>query len=402
MSFASFDLDSRLLRGIEDLGFTEPTAIQRDALPAAIAGRDLLACAETGSGKTAAFVLPILDRLVRAPGRGIRALVITPTRELAAQIDEHLRSLGRYCGISSIAVHGGVSMEPQRRALRQGANIVVATPGRLLDHMDHGNYAFSGLEVLVLDEADRMLDMGFIPDVRRILRRLPTERQTLFFSATIPQEVAALSRTMLQEPVTIDVERAPLPVAGVAQSAYPVRSDLKGALLVELLRSRSDMERVLVFTRTKHRADRVFEYLEHHRIDVALMHGDCTQPHRTRALEGFRSGRFRVLVATDIAARGIDVSELTHVVNHDVPQTSDDYIHRVGRTARAGAIGEALTFVGSEEESDLRSIERAIGKLLPRVSVEPFTDAFRIAPRPLPKAPTGLNANRRALRGGRR
>jgi ATP-dependent RNA helicase RhlE len=401
MTFSSFGLDARLMRGIQALGFTEPTPIQRDAIPHALAGRDVLACAQTGSGKTAAFVLPILHRLLGAPRRGTRALVITPTRELAVQIEQHFRDLGRHAGVSSAAVYGGVGMAAQSRALRQGVSVVVATPGRLLDHMERGNCSFAGLEVLVIDEADRMLDMGFIPDVRRILRRIPADRQTLFFSATIPAEVAALSRTMLQDPVPIDVERPAAPAVGVTHSVYPVRGDLKTSLLVELLRSRDDMESVLVFTRTKLRADRVAEHLAHHRIDVGLIHGDRSQAERTQALEGFKARRFRVLVATDIAARGIDVSDLTHVVNLDVPQASDDYIHRVGRTARAGAVGEALTFVSSEEEGDLRSIERAIGKSLPRLIVDRFTDLRRCAARPIPRRPTGLNAHRRLLGPGR-
>jgi ATP-dependent RNA helicase RhlE len=402
MSFSDFELDPRLLRGIQDLGFSEATPIQRDAIPAALAGRDVLACAQTGSGKTAAFVLPILQRLLATPGRGIRALVITPTRELAAQIEDHLRDLGRHAGIPSATVYGGVGMANQTRALRDGVNVVVATPGRLLDHLERGNGDLRGLEVLVLDEADRMLDMGFIPDVRRILRRLPVNRQTLFFSATIPSEVATLSRAMLRDPVTIDVGRPQAPAAGIEQSVYPVRRELKSSLLVELLRSRSDMESVLVFTRTKHRTDRVAEYLSHHRIRVAQIHGDRSQAERTRALAGFKARRFRVLVATDIAARGIDVTDLTHVVNLDVPQASEDYIHRVGRTARAGGVGEALTFVSPDEEQDLRTIERAIGTVLPRRTVDRFTDAHRSTARPLPRMPAGLNGNRRLLVAGRR
>jgi ATP-dependent RNA helicase RhlE len=372
MTFSTFALDARILRGVEDLGFTEPTPIQRDAVPPGIDGRDVLACAMTGSGKTAAFVLPILQRIIASPRGKTRALVITPTRELAAQIHEHVRELGRHAGVSSAAVFGGVDMRPQTRALREGAAIVIATPGRLLDHLSQGNGKFDGLQVLVLDEADRMLDMGFLPDVRRILRHVPAKRQTLFFSATMPTEIAALSREMLRDPVMINVTRPAAPATGVTQTAYPVRSDRKAPLLVEMLHSREDMESVLVFTRTKHRTNRIAEYLADHRIAAARIHGNRSQSQRMQALEGFKAGRFRVLVATDIAARGIDVSDLTHVVNLDVPHVSDDYIHRVGRTARAGARGHAFTFVSPEEESDLFAIERAIGKKIPRMIVDRF------------------------------
>jgi ATP-dependent RNA helicase RhlE len=372
MTFSAFSLDSRIMRGVEDLGFTEPTPIQRDAIPPGLDGKDVLACAMTGSGKTAAFLLPILQRLVTTPKRATRALILTPTRELCAQIHESARELGRHTGISSVAVYGGVGEVPQIRALRDGAHVVVATPGRLLDLIQQGHGRFSGLEVLVLDEADRMLDMGFLPDVRRILRNLPVKRQTLFFSATMPPEIAALSREMLRAPVQINANRQAAPATGVTQAVYPVRGDLKNSLLVEMLNSRTEMESVLVFTRTKHRTNRVHEFLEAHRIPAARIHGNRSQSQRTQALEGFKAGRYRVLVATDIAARGIDVNELSHVVNLDVPHLSDDYIHRVGRTARAGAVGHAFTFVSPEEEGDLKTIERAIGKHLPRMIVDDF------------------------------
>jgi ATP-dependent RNA helicase RhlE len=402
LSFSSFGLDSRLLRGIQELGFTEATPIQRDAIPAALAGRDVLASAQTGSGKTAAFVIPILQRLATTRGRGSRALVITPTRELAVQIEEHVRDLGRYAGVSSVKVYGGVSMHDQRLALRAGAQVVIATPGRLLDHIGRRNVNFNDLEMLVLDEADRMLDMGFMPDVRRILSHLPKDRQTLFFSATIPSAVASLSQSMLQSPVTIDVERRAAPAEGITHGVYAVRSDLKTALLVELLRTRKDMESVLVFTRTRLRTDRVAEFLEHHRVRFDWIHGDRSQALRTRALEDFKARRSRVLVATDIAARGLDITDLTHVVNLDVPQDTEDYIHRVGRTARAGAAGEAWTFVGVEEEQDLRSIEKGLGMTFPRLTLDPFTDSYRSVVRPLPRVPTGLVGNRRPLVGGSR
>ena len=396
MTFSSFSLDARLLRAIQDLGFTEPTPIQRDAIPPAMQGRDVLACAMTGSGKTAAFVLPILQRLIAAPRGRTRALVITPTRELAVQINQHLIELARHAGVSSAAVYGGVGMEPQTRALRHGTSVIIATPGRLLDHIEHDNANFSGLEILVLDEADRMLDMGFLPDVRRILRHLPAKRQTLFFSATIPTEIQALSKSMLRTPVTINIERQAAPATGITHSVYTVRGELKNPLLVELLRSRDDMESVLVFTRTKHRANRVADYLTDHRINATRIHGNRSQAQRSQALDGFKARKYRVLVATDIAARGIDVTDLTHVVNLDVPHVSEDYIHRVGRTARAGAVGEALTFVSMEEESDLRQIERAIGQRLPRLIVDRFTHAS-MAVRPVGPPRSQLQAHRRPI-----
>jgi ATP-dependent RNA helicase RhlE len=372
MTFSEFSLDPRLLRGIADLNFTEATPIQHDAIPPALAGSDILACAMTGSGKTAAFALPILQRLLRAPRGATRALIVSPTRELTAQIHEQVRELGRHTQISSVAIYGGVDDRPQARALREGVAIVIATPGRLLDLMQQGHAKFQNLEMLVLDEADRMLDMGFLPDIRRILRQLPTNRQTLFFSATMPAEIAKLSREMLKAPKMINIERKAAPATGVTQTVYPVRGDLKTSLLLEMLRARVDMESVLVFTRTKHRTNRVAAFLEGHRIPSARIHGNRSQSQRTQALDGFKARRFRVLVATDIAARGIDVSDLTHVVNLDVPNVSEDYIHRVGRTARAGAVGQAFTFVSPEEEQDLKSIERAIGKRLPRMVVERF------------------------------
>jgi ATP-dependent RNA helicase RhlE len=387
MTFSSFVLDARIMRGVSDLGFTEATPIQRDAIPPGLDGKDVLACAMTGSGKTAAFVLPILQRLVVAPARGTRALIVSPTRELCVQIHESLRELGRHTGVTSAAIYGGVGMDPQIRALRGGANVIVATPGRLLDLMQQGFGRFSEIEVLVLDEADRMLDMGFLPDVRRILSRLPAKRQTLFFSATMPTEIAKLSKEMLRTPVTINVHRQAAPATGVDQTVYPVRGDLKNSLLVDMLSRRKEMQSVLVFTRTKHRTNRVHEYLTDHRIPCARIHGNRSQAQRMQALEGFKSGRFRVLVATDIAARGIDVSDLSHVINLDVPHLSDDYIHRVGRTARAGASGHAFTFVSPEEEQDLGTIERAIGKRLPRKVVDDFDYGPAPSRRPHSHAP---------------
>jgi ATP-dependent RNA helicase RhlE len=347
-------------------------------MPPAIAGKDVLACAMTGSGKSAAFLLPILNRLI-AKKRGItRALILTPTRELAAQIDEHLRELAVHTPLSGAAIYGGVGMGPQEHAFRSGVDVLVATPGRLLDHFQYGYAKLEGLEVLVLDEADRMLDMGFLPDIRRVLRHLPPKLQTLFFSATLPQPIVELSREMLKNPATISIERKALPATGITQSVFPVSQDLKLPLLETLLKRR-EIQNAIVFTRTKHRANRVFEQLERHNVRVARIHGNRSQAQRTDALAGFKNGRYQILVATDIAARGIDVEALSHVVNFDVPGMPEDYIHRVGRTARAELTGIAITFVAPEEENDLRAIERAISKRLPRVTVPDFDYAHRPA-----------------------
>lgn len=382
--FTNLGLHPALLRGTHDLGFAEPTPIQRDAIPPALAGRDVLACATTGTGKTAAFLLPILQRLVTTPSRATRALVLAPTRELAAQVEEHFRLLAAHTRLRAAAVFGGVPMPPQVRALEAGVDLVVATPGRLLDHLARPHARFDRLEVLVLDEADRMLDMGFLPDVRRILKHVPARRQTLLFSATMPQEIASLAREMLSDPVAIDLQRRAAPASGISQSVYPVPQDRKTDLLVELL-SREEIPNALVFTRTKHRATRLAAALGRRGVPSAPIHGNRSQSQRTQALSGFRNGRVRVLVATDIASRGIDVEKLSHVVNFDVPSCSEDYIHRVGRTARAQAVGDAFTFVSPGEEADLRTIESRLRQTLTRVTLPEFDYAARRredAPRP--------------------
>jgi ATP-dependent RNA helicase RhlE len=371
MSFTHFALDPSLLRGVADLGFSDPTPIQRDGIPPALEGRDVLACAMTGSGKTAAFVLPILQRLLGKPRGTTRALVLAPTRELAAQIVEHFNDLGRHTSLKAAAVYGGVGMDPQARALRNGVDVIVACPGRLLDHFQYPYARLAGLEVLVLDEADRMLDMGFLPDIRRVLKHLPPVDQTLFFSATVPPPIRELARQMLKNPVQLNIERASAPATGIDQAIYPVRQDVKSTLLLELLRGKA-IENAIVFTRTKHRANRLTQFLEKNGISCDRVHGNRSQPQRTQALADFKSGRTRVLVATDIAARGIDVEGLSHVVNFDVPNVPEDYIHRVGRTARAGATGEAITFVSPEEMNELRAIERAVGKVLPKKTLDRF------------------------------
>lgn len=396
MSFAGLELHPNLVRSVTELGYRSPTPIQRESIPPALTGRDLLACAATGSGKTAAFLLPILHRLLARPAKGTRALVLTPTRELAAQIAEHLEGLAQHTRLRGAAIFGGVGMKPQEAAFRRGVDILIATPGRLLDHFQYPYARLDGLEVLVLDEADRMLDMGFLPDIRRVLRHIPAERQTLFFSATMPAPIVELSRELLQEPVSINIERRSAPAVGITQAVYPVAAELKTALLLELAR-REEIGSAIVFTRTKHRANRLAEYLDRHGISAARIHGNRSQAQRTEALAGFKSGKYRILVATDIAQRGIDVAALEHVVNFDVPAMAEDYIHRVGRTARAEATGYAFTFVSPDEEGDLRAIERALGSRLQRVKLEGFdyerrpTERFEI---PLAERIAAIRAQR--------
>ena len=400
MAFSVFHLDRNLLRGIKELGFNRPTPIQTDAIPPALEGRDILACASTGSGKTAAFLLPILNKLVTRPRGKTRALVLTPTRELAAQIVEQLNALAVHTPVTAWPIIGGVGMGPQEHAFRSGMDVLVATPGRLLDHLRHPYSRLDSVEYLVLDEADRMLDMGFLPDITRILKHLPPKRQTLFFSATIPAPIARLASQMLKNPATINLQRASAPAVGITQAVYPVAQDLKAALFLSLLK-RGDLKQALVFTRTKHRANRLAENLVKNGIEAERIHGNRSQVQRTAALAGFKSGRYPVLVATDIAARGIDVEALGHVVNFDVPPAADDYIHRVGRTGRAEMTGEAFTFVSPDEESDLRNIERALGRRLPRVTVPEFDYNARPAGRleiPISERIAGIRARKKEER----
>lgn len=339
-------------------------------------GKDLLACAMTGSGKTAAFLLPILHRLLDEQRRTTRALVLTPTRELAAQILEDLNAIAIHTPLTAAAVYGGVGMGPQEHAFRAGVDVLIATPGRLLDHFKQPYAKLSGLQYLVFDEADRMLDMGFLPDIRRVLKHLPPRKQTLFFSATMPPPIAKLSEDILRKPVMINVHRTSTPAVGITQAVYPVPQARKSALLLALL-ERDDVEEALVFTRTKHRANRLAAFLVKNGVNAERIHGNRSQAQRTEALSGFKAGKYRVLVATDIAARGIDIEALGHVMNFDVPQVPEDYIHRVGRTARAELSGDAFTFVAPEEEKELRDIERAINKRLPRVLVPDFDYAAK-------------------------
>jgi ATP-dependent RNA helicase RhlE len=378
--FTAFNLHSSLLRAVKEMGFVRPTPIQADTIPPGLAGSDVLASAETGSGKTAAFLLPILHRLIGVPRGTTRALVLAPTRELAAQILGDLQDLAVHTPVTGAAIFGGVGYGPQEHALRSGVDVIVATPGRLLDHLRHPYARLDKIEYLVLDEADRMLDMGFLPEIRKILRHLPARRQTLFFSATMPPEIRALTSEMLRHPVTVRRERASVTPVGIRQAVYPVQQELKSALLVTLLQ-RGDIGQALVFTRTKHRANRLADTLVRSGIQAGRLHGNRSQSQRTAALAAFKSGRSAVLVATDIAARGIDVDALGHVVNFDVPLVPDDYIHRVGRTGRAEATGEAFTFVSPEERDELSAIERALGRALPRVTVPDFDYAARPATR---------------------
>jgi ATP-dependent RNA helicase RhlE len=399
MPFTSLHLHPNLLKGIRELGFTRPTPVQAEAIPIAMSGRDVLACAQTGSGKTAAFLLPILHRLMEKPRRTTRALVLTPTRELAAQILEDFNALAVHTPLTGAAVYGGVSMGPQEHAFRSGVDVMIATPGRLLDHATRPYAKLGGLEYLVLDEADRMLDMGFLPDIRRVLRHIPSKRHTLFFSATMPAPIAALAQEMLKHPETVNLQRQSAPPVGITQAVYPVPQHLKAPLLVHLLK-RGILRQALVFTRTKHRANRVAEHLVRHGIDAERIHGNRSQQQRTAALAGFKSGRYPVLVATDIAARGIDVEALSHVINFDVPVVPDDYIHRVGRTGRAEMTGDAFTFVAQNEEQDLHAIERAIRRTLPRVTLPDFDYRARAEQLEIPRGQRIAAA--RAQRAGNR
>ena len=374
MSFSSFPLNANLLKAIHNKGFEHPTPIQRLAISPLLEGRDVMAAAVTGSGKTAAFLLPILHRLIEKPRGTTRALVLAPTRELAVQITEHLHDLAVHTSLKGATIYGGVSMAPQEGAFRRGVDVIIATPGRLLDHLQYPYARLGGIEYLVLDEADRMLDMGFLPDIRRILKHVPKKRQTLLFSATLPAPIVELSGEMLQNPVSLNVERKAAPATGITHVAYPVPHELKSTLFLELVRS-SASKHVLAFTRTKHRADRLAGFLEKHGVTCERIHGNRSQAQRTEALASFKRGRCRVLVATDIAARGIDVEALGLVVNFDVPPLPEDYIHRVGRTGRKETTGDAYTLVSPHEEESLRAIERGIGTRLPRQKVQGFNYA---------------------------
>ena len=408
VSFAELDLAPEVLYAVRDAGYTHPTPIQQQAIPLALAGRDLIGLAQTGTGKTAGFTLPIVHNLISAPLVGVkgepihraRVLILTPTRELAAQVEESFRKYGKHTALRVVPVYGGVGIEPQSKALRRGVDVVVATPGRLLDHMERGNVAFGDLEVLVLDEADRMLDMGFAPQLNRIVNEIPRYRQTLLFSATMPPEVEALARKYLRKPVVVQVGRRSEAASTVTHAVYPVPRDRKNTLLVELLK-KPEMDSVLVFTRTKHGADRVVRHLDDEGVAATAMHADKSQGERTRALDDFKAGKIRVLVATDIAQRGLDVSGISHVINYDVPQQPEDYVHRIGRTGRAAATGDAYTFMSPDEISMVRAIERTIGQQIPRISV-PGYDFGTTADSSLPVTSEVVSADiARAVNGAR-
>jgi ATP-dependent RNA helicase RhlE len=389
LTFDSLGLSADLLRVVAEEGYARPTPVQKAAIPLVLAGHDLLAAAQTGTGKTAAFVLPILDRLRGhantsfSPARHpVRCLIVVPTRELAIQVDEMVRTYGRTVPLRPAVVYGGVPLEPQIAQLRSGVEILVATPGRLLDHVGQRTVNLGQVEVLVLDEADRMLDMGFLPDIRRIIELLPAKRQNLMFSATFSDDIRQLAGTILVNPETVDVSPRNSAAEAVAQLVYPVDRDRKEELLAHLIR-KYEMRQVLVFTRTKLAASRLASWLDRRGIEAVAIHSDRSQPERTRALDGFKSGDIRVLVATDVAARGLDIEDLPHVVNYELPWQAQDYVHRIGRTGRAGATGEAISLVSIDEADLLRGVQRLLRRAIPWTVEEGFVPDRNVEPRPL-------------------
>jgi ATP-dependent RNA helicase RhlE len=392
MPFKALGLHPSLVRATREMGYIEPTPVQAEAIPAILAGRDLIATAQTGTGKTAAYLLPVLHRLLPLPRGTTRALIITPTRELAQQIDDVFLGLAYHTLLRDGLLVGGAAMVPQQKALRAGVEVLVATPGRLLDHMRQSQPRFDQLSTLILDEADRMLDMGFLPDIKRVVARLPARRQTLLFSATMPPVIAQLAREILRDPRTVQVGRRSAPAVGITQAAYPVPEHLKTALLRHLLRN-AEMPSVLVFTRTRRSAHRLARAIAADGFAVGELHSDLSQPKRNRAMEAFRRGEHQVLVATNLAARGLDVEHITHVISVDVPAVPDDYVHRIGRTARAGAEGDAFVLVSPAEEKSLAQIERQIGQRLPRVILPDFDYS--------PAAPVAAGRPGHRSRGGR-
>ncbi len=371
MSFSELGLAPELLRAIADEGYTQPTPIQKQAIPLVLEGRDLLAAAQTGTGKTAAFTLPILHKLASSGAPGPRVLVLVPTRELAAQVAESVRTYGKNLKLRTAVIFGGVGINPQIDLLRRGVEIIVATPGRLLDHLQQRTVNLSNIDTLVLDEADRMLDMGFIRDIRRVIQALPKKRQNLLFSATFNPEIRGLAESLLHNPATVDVAPRNTAAELVAQRVHPVDKSRKTGLLAHLIKS-GDWQQVLVFTRTKHGANRLAEQLARHGISTAAIHGNKSQNARTKSLADFKAGKVRVLVATDIAARGIDIDQLPHVVNHELPNVPEDYVHRIGRTGRAGTSGEAISLVSSDERQELKDIQKLLRKEIPSSMVPGF------------------------------
>ncbi|WP_297527815.1 DEAD/DEAH box helicase [Thiohalobacter sp.] len=402
-TFQSLGLSAELLRALSDQGYESPTPIQARAIPPALDGADLMAAAQTGTGKTAGFVLPMLQRLGASQRRGKapRALVLTPTRELAAQVADSVRDYGRHLPLRSVTVHGGVSITPQIKRLRQGVDVLIATPGRLLDHLNQRTVDLSAIEILVLDEADRMLDMGFLPDIRRLLAAIPKARQTLLFSATFSDEIKRLAQGLLRSPQVIEVARRNSTAVAVTQRVHPVDRDRKRALLSYLIGA-GNWRQVLVFTRTKHGANRLAEQLERDGLSATAIHGNKSQGARTRALADFKRGKARVLVATDIAARGLDIDQLPHVVNYELPNVPEDYVHRIGRTGRAGNSGEAVSLVCVDEHKLLRDIERVMKRSIDKVVVEGFEPDPSIRPEPIRQGRRnhGGNGGQRHKSGG--
>ncbi|MBI2328412.1 MAG: DEAD/DEAH box helicase [Chloroflexi bacterium] len=388
MNFENLNLHPAIMRGVHELGYTELTPIQAEAIPLILRGKDVIGLAQTGTGKTAAFVLPILEHLLKSPRRQIGAVIITPTRELAEQINAAINTLGKYTGLKSIAVYGGTNVEAQVRDLNKSVEIVVACPGRLLDHLWRGSIDLSNVEILVIDEADRMFDMGFLPDIRKILQCLLKSRQTLLFSATMPEDIRKLVKDVLNNPVTVQIGKT-APAVTVSHSLYPVKQHLKTELLMELLHG-LESKSVLIFTRTKHRTERVARSLKSAGFRVASLQGDLTQTRRQAALDAFRKGTIKILVATDILARGIDVLHISHVINYDMPANTDDYIHRIGRTGRVNKNGDALTFVTDTDTDMVNSIERILKKKIERRRLGNF-DYTRSAP---PQTDTRRNSRR--------
>src|ERR1022692_1953758 len=371
MPFSKLSLAPAMIRGVQAMGYTEPTPVQLRAIPVVMSGKDLIASAQTGTGKTAAFALPVLSLLGAHRAGGPRVLVLEPTRELAAQVETAFRDFSRYSDIRATVLHGGVGYGRQRSELRAGADVVVATPGRLLDFLQEGELKLGGIQILILDEVDRMLDMGFIHDVRRIIQRCPAQRQTLFFSATVPPEIASVASFALRDPVRVEIGAVKSVTQLITHAIYPVHQEQKFDLLLALL-SAIPLNSVLVFSRTKHGADRIARRLREANHSVAVLHANRSQNQRMEALEGFRSGRYEVMVATDIAARGIDVAGVSHVINYDVPENPEDYVHRIGRTGRAQAVGDAFTLVTPENANDIRDIQRFIGQKIPELRLEGF------------------------------
>ncbi|HSU50757.1 MAG TPA: DEAD/DEAH box helicase [Segetibacter sp.] len=376
MLFENLNLIEPILKALKVEGYTHPTPIQQQAIPIVLEGRDLLGCAQTGTGKTAAFAIPILQLLhqqknsQRGP-KNIKALILTPTRELAIQIGESFMAYGEYTGLNHLVVFGGVSQVPQVNALRHGIDILIATPGRLLDLIDQRYIHLQHLDMFVLDEADRMLDMGFIHDVKKVIQKLPSKRQTLFFSATMPAEIASLANTILTNPAKVEVAPVSSTAEKIEQAVYLVEKENKPSLLLHILKD-TDIKSILVFTRTKHGADKVAKFLNRADISADAIHGEKSQTSRQRALSMFKNGQIRVLVATDIAARGIDIDSLSHVINFDLPNVPENYVHRIGRTGRAGASGIALSFVDGEERAYLKDINKLISKNIPIIEDQPF------------------------------